>query len=699
MTDGSASTPQERLRAAVQRTFAGHAGLERLDWSGRLAQTWEALSRVLALHPDALAERLAPAFGVPAAGPLIGRPIEAGPLGALPAAFCQSQGLLPLAEEAGVLIVATSDPQDADVLERARFLAGRPVQWRLAAPMLVEDARVVAYSTQAAREAVPVHGAVEADDSEFHRLARALMEAAVAQRASDLHIQPHLGAYIVRIRVDGELRRLVMLQETVGVTLLRHLKARCAMDPTQHLVPQDGRMSIVLAGRQFELRVSALPASRGERLVLRFLDQGRIYRLGQAGFSLAALQALRRAVARPSGLVLMTGPTGCGKTSTLYGMLAELNLPSVNIITVENPVEFRLPGASQVEVNDKAGLSFASALRSILRQDPDIVLIGEIRDAETAEIATQAALTGHLVLSTLHTNDAVTAIPRLLNLGVDPTILADSLAVVVAQRLCRMLCLQCRTPVADPLTPVERHYLEVTRNRPVYRPAGCRACSFTGYQGRLPIVDILEMNPALREAVSVGERRLSVLEGLRSGGLKSMAASGSQRVLSGDTTVAEVVAAVGPGFWPELARHHGVELPEDALAAPEPGPAGGQAMMLVTQDAELTRQLTHAVESLGMRLHSCHDSATAQELLHRDEAISFIVGDMPDGYSLEQTAAALREFRVAVAWSRLPALVLLPPARAGDVAALRAGGSLADFLVKPAEPQELLQRIQRAHAR
>lgn len=458
-----ASTAPERLRAAAQRAFAGHPALAHFDWSGAPGATWEALCRVLGLHPDALAERLAPAFGVPAAGALVGRPIEPAVLSALPAAFCQRQGLLPLALEGGALVVATSDPQDADVLERARFLAGRAVQWRLAPPALIEDARVVAYSLQAAREAAQAGTPAQAE-SEFHRLGQALMQAAVAQRASDLHIQPHLGAYILRIRVDGELRRLVMLQETVGVTLLRHLKARAGMDPTQHLVPQDGRLSCVLDGREFDLRISVLPASQGERLVMRFLDQGRVYRLGQAGFTLAALQVLRRVVARPSGMVLMTGPTGCGKTSTLYGMLAELNRPSVNIITVENPVEIRLPGASQVEVNDKAGMTFASALRSILRQDPDIVLIGEIRDAETAQIATQAALTGHLVLSTLHTNDAVTAIPRLLNLGVDPTILADSLAAVVAQRLCRKLCEKCRVPVSDPLAPSERHFLEVTRN-------------------------------------------------------------------------------------------------------------------------------------------------------------------------------------------------------------------------------------------
>ena len=700
MHQDSSDGPGLRLKRAALQTFGERPELAGIAWNGPLAQTWDALCRMLSLNADGLAARLAPAYGVPAAGPLVGRAVAAEVLGSLPAAFCQRHTLLPMTEEGAALVVATADPQSPEVAERARFLAGRPVQWQLAPPALIEDGLVVALSAQAAQDdAAATASTPDESGSPFQRIAQGLMETAVAQGASDLHIQPHLGACMVRMRVDGELRRMMMLQDAVGVTLVRHLKVRSAMDPTQHLAPQDGRMSGVIGGRDFEMRVSTLPASKGERMVIRFLDQGRVHRLAAAGFSLAALQALHRALARPSGLVLMTGPTGSGKTSTLYGMLSELNRPGVNILTVENPVEYRLPGVSQVEVNDKAGMSFHAALRAMLRQDPDVVLVGEIRDAETAQIAVQAALTGHLVLSTLHTNDAVTAIPRLRNLGVDPSILADALAAVVAQRLCRALCVACRQPVEEPLGAMDRLYEQITRNRPLYRPAGCAACGFTGYRGRLPIVDIIETNAALREAVAAGETRVSALEDLRQGGLKSMAVSGSHRILSGDTTVAEVASAVGPPFWPDLARHHGVPLPDDAMAVVSLEPAAGQAVLVITRDATLPAELSSAMATLGLRLQPCSSASQARDLLHRDEAIAFILGDVPGGHQTDEVAAALREFRSATAWSRLPSLVLLPAEMAGQAAELRRAGSLAEFMTKPVDADAIVQYIRRAHAR
>ncbi|MFM7783865.1 MAG: GspE/PulE family protein, partial [Gammaproteobacteria bacterium] len=480
-------------------------------------------------------------------------------------------------------MAATANPLDDNTTERLRFLASRQVQWLLAPPQAIDDAVLVAYSREAARLAAAEQAGNDKslDQNAIVKLGRSLLASAIEQRASDLHIQPYLGSFVARIRVDGVLRRLVMLPDAVATSLIRHLKARSGMDATNMLIPQDGRMSLVDVGHDFDLRVSTLPVSRGERLVIRFLDQRRVHQLNKAGFSLASLQILRRGINRPSGLVIMTGPTGCGKTSTLYGMLAELNRGSVNIITVENPVEYRIAGISQVDVNEKAGRTFMAALRSILRQDPDIVLIGEIRDQETAEIACQAALTGHLVLSTLHTNDALTAIPRLLNLGVQPSILADSLALVVAQRLCRSLCTACKVPVTEPLTAEERLFVEVTLNRPGHRPVGCKACNYTGYFGRLPIVDIVEVSAGLREAMARGESRLPELGALRAGGLKSLAASGSLRVISGDTTVTEVLDAVGPAFWPELAQHYGSEYRGEALEENAQHVAPGQAVLLI----------------------------------------------------------------------------------------------------------------------
>jgi CheY-like chemotaxis protein len=309
-------------------------------------------------------------------------------------------------------------------------------------------------------------------------------------------------------------------------------------------------------------------------------------------------------------------------------------------------------------------------------------------------------MTGHLVLSTLHTNDAATAIPRLLNLGVDRTVLADSLAAIVAQRLCRKLCEQCKQPVADPLSPVENRYLQLTHNRPLYRSVGCKACNYSGFKGRLPIVDIIEMNAGLRQAVASGETRLDVLESLRRGGLKSLAASGSHRIMSGESTVGEVLEAVGPSFWRELALHHGTELSDDdSDGAHEPLEAGHAVLLISDHPDEAASGMADAVKEAGLRLHTCANAKAAEQLLHDDERIAVIVGDLPDAASLPQAAALLQEFRTHVAWSRLPALVLLPEALAGHQQHLPESGSMAEFLTKPVKDEDLMRAIQRAHAR
>jgi len=649
-----------------------------------------------------MATAIAPHYGVTAAGPLDGAEPQA--LALVPAGYCQQNTLLPLRIDAGHLVVATANPLDQNLTERTRFLARRSIEWVLAAPQDIEDAVFFAYAQEASRLAKAEEAALQAtdvqgEDNSVVKLGRALLSRAIDMRASDLHLQPFLGAFAARIRVDGVLRRLHMLPDAVALSLIRHFKVRGGMDSTNFLIPQDGRMSVVHGGRDFDLRISTLPASRGERLVIRFLDQSRVHRLGQANFSHAALQTLRRAVARPSGMVVMTGPTGSGKTSTLYGILAELNRSTVNIITLENPIEYRMAGISQVEVNDKAGRTFHAALRSILRQDPDIVLIGEIRDAETAEIACQAALTGHLVLSTMHTNDALTAIPRLLNLGVQPSILADSLALVIAQRLCRMLCVHCKVPVTDPLTPMESVFEQATRNRPGYRATGCKACDFTGYRGRLPIVDAIEMRKALRDAVSLGESRLSALEKLREGGLKSLAASGSLRIISGETTVSEVMESVGPTFWSELSEHYGTTFDPEAAGAHMGQGAAGQPVLVIGQDAALVEQLRPALEHSGQSLTWVSTAEEAHAHLQEDEDITFIIGDLADGVNLTDAAEQLRLNRLHTSWSRLPALVLVPTSLAGQEERLRATGVMASFMAKPVDAQAVVDHIRQAHAR
>lgn len=530
------------FRQVVRQAFPERADLARLRTEGSPAQVWEACARFLGLDTAALAARLAPVYGVPLAGPL--NDVSAEALALTPARFCQAHAVLPLRLEDGALVMATADPADENVSERARFLVGRPIRWALAPPQDIDDAASLAIALEAQRQSHDGEAVPALDENAIVRLARTLMAQAIDARASDLHIQPFLGAFAVRIRVDGQLRRLTMLPDLVATSVIRHVKARSGMDPTNQQLPQDGRMNLVHDDREFDLRVSSLPASRGERLVLRFLDQSRVHSLSTAGFSLAALQLLRRATRRPSGMVILTGPTGCGKTSTLYGMLAELNRSHTNIITVENPVEYRIAGISQVEVNDKAGRSFASTLRTILRQDPDVVLVGEIRDEETAKIAVQAALTGHLVFSTVHTNDSVSSITRLKDFGVQPFAINNALLCAMAQRLVRRICDSC----ARPETPSERTRstlaLSADQLSKLRHGGGCDKCRNSGYRGRLGVYEMLRVTPKIQRLIETSAPAADIQAAATTEGFRPLWQDGLDKALRGLTTADEVVQLV-----------------------------------------------------------------------------------------------------------------------------------------------------------
>ena len=684
------------LRKAISQAFPDHNELSTLSFDGNYAQAWQVFARVLAISEAELARKLAPIVEVGFADKLDNP--EANALLQIPFNFCQMNTVLPIRVENGIMMVATSNPFDPNIEERIRFLANSPIKWVLAAPEILADAVIAAYSKQAAREVQEISGKASGDDV-IIKLARTLLNTAIEARASDLHIQPYLGASIVRIRVDGVLRRLTTLTDAVAGTVIRHYKASSGMDSTNAIIPQDGRMSLVVGESDYDMRVSTLPASRGERLVIRFLDQSRVHRLNTSGFSLAALNMIRRQTARPSGLVVMTGPTGSGKTSTLYGMLSEINRSSVNIITVENPVEYRIPGISQVDVNEKAGRSFAAALRSILRQDPDVLLIGEIRDHETADIALQAALTGRLVLTTLHTNDSITTIPRLLGLGVEASILSDALVAVISQRLCRMLCPACKVQVTEPLSLQEKCFHEITRHYPGHRSVGCEQCDYTGFRGRLPIVDIVEVGDKLRDAIATGETRISALQSAREGGLKSLAASGGLRIVSGDTTINEVIKSVGHGFWHELANYYGTQLQEDELNLITQVVADHPGVVLISKDATLSQEIDQSLKAADYKVITVPDPVTANQIFKQEENITFVVMDIENDTSLSAAVERLREASRIMYWSRLPALVLLPPGLAEQESVLRENGVISPSLAKPVKIDSLLAQIRRSYAR
>ena len=364
------------------------------------------------------------------------------------------------------------------------------------------------------------------------------------ERASDIHVEPFEGAIRVRFRVDDVLfEPIAPLPKTLQASVVSRMKIMGGLNIAEKRLPQDGRIRLKIAGRDYDVRMSTVPISYGERVVMRLLPRTtEMFDLERLGFSETQLAAMERLIHRPNGIVLVTGPTGSGKTTTLYAALSRINSVDKSIITLEDPVEIQLGGIGQIEVNPKIGLSFASGLRSILRQNPNVILVGEIRDLETAEIATQASLTGHLVFSTLHTNDAPSAITRLVDMGVEPFLVASSLAAVLAQRLVRVLCQECRQP--HEATPEELAEIGVrAKNGPVrvFQPAGCPRCNHTGYRGRLGIFELMGIDDDVRHLITQTSDSKSIKRKAMEKGMNPLRADGARKVLRGLTSIAEVL--------------------------------------------------------------------------------------------------------------------------------------------------------------
>lgn len=381
------------------------------------------------------------------------------------------------------------------------------------------------------------------DDAPIIRLINAILSEAVREKASDIHLETFEDRFGVRYRIDGLLAEVLSLKRLLGPLLVSRLKVMARLDIAERRVPQDGRISVRIAGHAVDIRMSTIPSAYGERVVLRLLDkQSGQLRLAQLAMPPSVDQGFRRGLRSPHGIVLVTGPTGSGKTTTLYAGLSEINDRTRNILTIEDPVEYMLPGIGQTQVNGKVNMSFARGLRAILRQDPDVVMVGEIRDLETAEIAVQASLTGHLVLSTLHTNTAIGAVTRLKDMGVEPFLLSSSLLAVMAQRLVRLLCPDCRRRA--PLSEQEARLLDLEPDAAgeasIAHPEGCPACNHSGYRGRSAIYEFVEIDDELRTLIhdSAAEQAITARARQR---FPSILQDGRRRVLAGETSLQEVL--------------------------------------------------------------------------------------------------------------------------------------------------------------
>ncbi|MFS7185490.1 type II secretion system ATPase GspE [Serratia proteamaculans] len=385
----------------------------------------------------------------------------------------------------------------------------------------------------------------EQDDAPIIRLLNAMLSEAIKERASDIHIETYDCELVIRFRIDGVLKTILKPRHQLAALLTSRIKVMSKLDIAEKRIPQDGRITLKIGGRSVDVRVSVLPTNHGERVVMRLLDKSSVsLDLAKMGVRSLELAALTRLVHQPHGVILVTGPTGSGKSTTLYALLMQINDGNRNIMTIEDPVEFELKGISQTQVNTRVDMTFARGLRALLRQDPDVVLLGEIRDTETAHIAVQASLTGHLVLSTLHTNTAIGAITRLRDMGIEPFLLASSLTGILAQRLVRKLCPHCRQPYA--LSAEQAHSIQLSPEiEPVaWRPVGCEKCHGLGYRGRLGIHELLLIDDAIRKAIHLHSSEQEI-EQLCGDARHTLRQDGVRKLLMGETSIEEVLRVTG----------------------------------------------------------------------------------------------------------------------------------------------------------
>jgi len=473
-------------------------------------------------------------------------------------AFARAQGVLAMTQE-GELVIARRPGATLEALLEARRAIGQPAKLIDVTPGEFEShaARVYAQAdlSSSAEDAIDTPGDLNAlasglprtsdlldstDDAPVIRLINGILQEAIRSRASDIHIEPYEQRLSVRFRIDGSLREMLSLPARLASVLVSRVKVMAQLDIAKKRIPQDGRFSLNLGERAIDVRVSTLPSRHGERLVMRILEQDSS-RLGlpELGMETDVLKAFESALERPNGIILVTGPTGSGKTTTLYAGLSQLNDGSRNILTVEDPVEYALDGIGQTQVNSQVGMTFAAGLRAILRQDPDVVMVGEIRDPETAEIAVQASLTGHLVLSTVHTNSAVAAIARLRDMSVEPFLLSSTITALVAQRLVRRLCSNCKTPYKP--TTTEQAELGIRKaGVTFYKPKGCAACQDIGYTGRLGIYEIVTLDDKLRAMIHNGHSESDMAK-YAFAKRRTLLGSGADKVLAGETSAEEVL--------------------------------------------------------------------------------------------------------------------------------------------------------------
>jgi len=589
--------------------------------------------------------------------------VERSALETVPEQVARQYHILPVRITDSYLEIASSNPFDLDCEKTLAFATGREVRVVLASPAKIQQKIDELYQPENVLEQL-IEGfggsefevmqleqaqdltdelsisEEEASQRPVVRLVDLIFSEGILARASDIHIEPEEGGIAVRYRIDGVLREHMKIPRAAGLPVISRIKIISGLDIADRLRPQDGRARVAVNGLPVDLRVSTLPASLGEKVVVRVLDTSQtVLSLDSLGFSEAEADQVRELLDNRDGIILVTGPTGSGKTTTLYSAIRHVQSEGVNIVTVEDPVEYRIPGIVQVQVNEKAGLNFASALRSILRQDPDVVLVGEVRDRETAQIAVQASLTGHLVLSTLHTNDAPNAVTRLVDIGLESFKIASALRGVVAQRLMRTLCPTCKEVWVEPIPRKLQNW--IPEGSPLYRATGCPECAMTGYRGRFSIAEILRITPAVERLVGAGATADKIADAARDEGMRTLWDSGLAHVLRGDSTIDELLRVVDVPQADDAVVKEGQKRPESGR--PKAGAEGSESAVAVDTPSRRTPDRGQSLDGSFDLLEPVDGAATgvveAKVLLVDDEdQLRRVMRDLleRDGYAVTE---------------------------------------------------------------
>ena len=676
-------------RIARKADLEGADGLE-VDPRTSSADAWAQVTSGCGISQAALVHHVAATFRLAEADVT---EADGHALKLIPKKLATRYLVFPLRQNDRTIVVATSNPTDVEIEQAIAFSSGRLVSFEVASPEALAEAIELHYSAERdiesflrgmgvdVTEGVSVEeraepesvSDAEADAEPIVQLTNVILSEAVNKRASDIHIEPSPHGGIVRLRIDDVLQHYMQMPMPALHRVISRVKVLGKLDIADRLRPQDGSVRLRIEGRVYDLRLSTVPTQDAEKAVIRLLDPKGIQRLAELELPDQELDQIRSLLSHREGIVMVTGPTGSGKTTTLYAALTELATGHTNIMTIEDPVEYRLPGVTQIEVEPRRNVTFAAGLRAILRQDPDVILVGEIRDPETAEVAAKAAMTGHLVLATLHANDAVGAIDRLQTLDLDRATIAATLRGALAQRLVRRVCEKCAEPIGTDPTVDELKLAARYNVTPTNRAVGCQHCDNTGYRGRLPLIEVFTVTRDISELIAKNATSTEIERAALAGGMRHLHEVARRWVDGGQLTLEEADRVLG-----EFGEPQAPSLPIEPH------------ILVVDDDSVARRIARRTLEQAGYKVSESADGETALRRLREDDPYSLVVLDldMPHVGGRE----VVREVRNSAATAGLPVLVLTGTEGAGsEIELIDAGAD--DYLRKPLDPPRFISRV------